>query len=199
MKQGTKVITSLSLGILSVFLLAVVACSGTSSDSNSQAGTADAVPTAVPETVTEISSEPQTAKDKAVAIIATEPEVLFFMLTADAHSTQFSDTTQAYMGHLDKNTLEVAPTSLLMSWEQTAPDEWVYQLRPGVKFHDGENWNSEAWEVYAKIAGTSEFGQGSFAHTGPYHIEPVDDLTAKVKCHEPCPLFPRGLNLSPTL
>ena len=106
MKQGTKVITSLSLGILSVFLLAVVACSGTSSDSNSQAGTADAVPTAVPETVTEISSEPQTAKDKAVAIIATEPEVLFFMLTADAHSTQFSDTTQAYMGHLDKNTLE---------------------------------------------------------------------------------------------
>ena len=199
MKQGTKVITSLSLGILSVFLLAVVACSGTSSDSNSQAGTADAVPTAVPETVTEISSEPQTAKDKAVAIIATEPEVLFFMLTADAHSTQFSDTTQAYMGHLDKNTLEVAPTSLLMGWEQTAPDEWVYQLRPGVKFHDGENWNSEAWEVYAKIAGTSEFGQGSFAHTGPYHIEPVDDLTAKVKCHEPCPLFPRGLNLSPTL
>ena len=199
MKKGTKVITCLSLGILSIFLLAVVACAGTSPDPNSQTGTADAVPTAVPETVTETSSEPQSAKDKAVAIIATEPEVLFFMLTADAHSTQFSDTTQAYMGHLDKNTLEVAPTSLLMSWEQTATDEWVYQLRPGVKFHDGEDWNSEAWEVYAKIAGTPEFGQGSFAHTGPYHIEPVDDLTAKVKCHEPCPLFPRGLNLSPTL
>ena len=99
MKKGTKVIACLSLGVLSIFLLAVVACAGTSPDPNSQAGTADAVPTAVPGTVTETSSEPQSAKDKAVAIIATEPEVLFFMLTADAHSTQFSDTTQAYMGH----------------------------------------------------------------------------------------------------
>ena len=122
MKHSTKIMNYLSLGILSVFLIAVVACGGASSESNIQSETADAVPTAVPETVSETTSEPQTAKDKAVAIIATEPEVLFFMLTADAHSTQFSDTTQAYMGHLDKNTLEVAPTSLLMSWEQTAPD-----------------------------------------------------------------------------
>ena len=139
-----------------------------------------------------------TAKDKAIAVIATEPEVLFFMITADAHTGQFTDTINAYLGHLDKDTLEVASTSLLQSWKQTEADEWEYNLRPGVTFHDGEAWNAEAWQVYARITGVPEFGQGAFAHTGPYSVEPIDELTAKVKCGEPCPLFSRGLNLSKT-
>ena len=137
-------------------------------------------------------------KDRAIAVIATEPEVLFYMITADAHTGQFTDTINAYIGHLDKDTLAVAPTSLVQSWKQTVANEWEYKLRPGVTFHDGEAWNSEAWETYAKITGVPEFGQGSFAHTGPYSVEPIDELTAKIKCGEPCPLFERGLNLSKT-
>ena len=86
----------------------------------------------------------------------------------------------------------------MQSWKQTAANEWEYKLRTGVTFHDGEAWNSEAWETYAKITGVPEFGQGSFAHTGPYSVEPIDELTAKIKCGEPCPLFERGLNLSKT-
>jgi peptide/nickel transport system substrate-binding protein len=133
-----------------------------------------------------------------VAVIATEPENIFFMLTADAHTGQFTDTVNAYIGHLDKNTLEAVPTSSIVSWEQTAPDEWVYNLRPGVTFHDGEEWNSEAWKTYAEFAGVPDYGQGAFAHTGPHQVEPIDELTARIKCGEPCPLFERGLNLSKT-
>ena len=161
---------------------------------------ATATPVAMPQEApaAAMADQPKTGKDKAVAVIATEPEVLFFMLTADAHTGQFTDTINAYVGHLDKDTLEVAPTSLLQSWKQTAADEWEYNLRPGVTFHDGEAWNAEAWQVYARITGVPEFGQGAFAHTGPYSVEPIDELTAKVKCGEPCPLFSRGLNLSKT-
>ena len=144
------------------------------------------------------AAEPAMGKDKAIAVIATEPEVLFYMITADAHTGQFTDTINAYIGHLDKDTLEVAATSLVESWMQTAVNEWEYKLRDGVTFHDGEEWNSEAWETYAKITGVPEFAQGSFAHTGPYQVEPIDRLTAKIKCGEPCPLFERGLNLSKT-
>jgi len=152
---------------------------------------ATAQPTAMP-------SGTESAKDRALAVIATEPENLFHMVTADAHTGQFTDTINAYIGHLDKNTLEVAPTSLVESWEQTDPNEWEYKLRPGVTFHDGEPWNAEAWQTYAQFTGVPDFGVGAFAHTGPYRVEPIDDLTARVVCGEPCPLFSRGLNLSKT-
>ena len=185
---------------LVISLVAAIACGGTSSPAPSSAPKeqAKALPTAVPQPAAKAKAAPQEGKTKALAVIASEPETLFYMLTADAHTGQFSDTINAYIGHLDKNTLEVSPTSLVVSWKQTAPDAWEYKLRPGVTFHDGEKWNSDAWEVYAKITGVPDYGQGSFAHTGPYHVEPIDDLTALIQCHEPCPLFPRGLNLSKT-
>ena len=159
---------------------------------------AAATPVAKMEEAPAPAAEPAMGKDKAIAVIATEPEVLFYMITADAHTGQFTDTINAYIGHLDKDTLEVAATSLVESWTQTAVNEWEYKLRDGVTFHDGEEWNSQAWETYAKITGVPEFAQGSFAHTGPYQVEPIDQLTAKIKCGEPCPLFERGLNLSKT-
>ena len=180
---------------------APAASSGSGSSSSGSApapAAAQPTPVAMAEPAGEMSDTPKTAKDRAVAVIATEPEVLFFMLTADAHTGQFTDTINAYVGHLDKNTLEVAPTSLVESWKQTAPDQWEYKLRPGVTFHDGEAWNAEAWQVYARITGVQEFGQGAFAHTGPYSVEPIDELTAQINCGENCPLFPRGLNLSKT-
>ncbi len=157
-----------------------------------------ATPVAQVQEAPKMAEEPAMGKDKAIAVIATEPEVLFYMITADAHTGQFTDTINAYIGHLDKDTLAVAPTSMVESWKQTSVNEWEYKLRPGVTFHDGEAWNSDAWETYAKITGVPEFAQGSFAHTGPYHVEPIDELTAKIVCGEPCPLFERGLNLSKT-
>lgn len=184
-----------------VLLLALVACgTSTTSDTAPQATAAPqaAVPKTAPQPTAAPAGSSTAAKDKALAVIATEPENLFHMVTADAHTGQFTDSVHAYIGHLDKNTLEVAATSSLVSWEQTGPAEWVYNLRPGVTFHDGEPWNAEAWKTYAEFAGVPDFGVGAYAHTGPYQVEAIDDLTARIVCGEPCPLFSRGLNLSKT-
>ncbi len=117
---------------LVISLVAAIACGGTSSPAPSSVPKeqAKALPTAVPQPAAKAKAAPQEGKTKALAVIASEPETLFYMLTADAHTGQFSDTINAYIGHLDKNTLEVSPTSLVVSWKQTAPDAWEYKLRP---------------------------------------------------------------------
>jgi peptide/nickel transport system substrate-binding protein len=117
------------------------------------------------------------------------------MQPTDAHNGQLLDTVYAYAGHIDKQTLELAPTSQVVSWEQTAPDEWIYNLRPGVTFHNGDKWNAEAFQVYAQFAGDPASGVGAYAHTGPYTVEVVDGLTARVKCGAPCPIFARAMNI----
>jgi hypothetical protein len=63
-------------------------------------------------------------------VVGSEPERLFFMTTADAHTTQINEQMDYYIGHLDKKTLQVTPSHVIASWKQTAPDEWVYELRP---------------------------------------------------------------------
>ena len=159
----------------------------------------EAAPTAVPEPAAAPQAMPKTAKNKAVAVIGTEPTILVGVgIGVDAHIGQLVDTLAAYIGHLDKDTLQISPTSMIKSWEQTAPDEWVYNLRPGVTFHDGEEWNAEAWQLYAKFAGVPDYGVTVYSHTGPYTVEPIDELTAHITCGEPCPNFDRGLSLSYT-
>ena len=44
----------------------------------------------------------------------------------------------------DKKTLKIDDSGLLTSWERTSPTEWTFTLRSGVKFHDGEPWDTDA-------------------------------------------------------
>jgi peptide/nickel transport system substrate-binding protein len=140
---------------------------------------------------------PQTAKDQAVAVIAVEPEHLSIR-NLDAHGGQLLDTVSGYIGHVDRDTRKVSQSSLIKAWRQTAPDQWEYELRPGVTFHDGAPWDVAAWQEYAKFAGVAEFPLTSFAITGPYTVEEIEPLKARIKCGGPCPLFEWGLYLSKT-
>lgn len=153
-----------------------------------------AQPTATPQPAEPLSDRPRSAKSKSINVIALEPEHLFPMRQLDAHGGIMRDTFVATIGHLDKQTREISPTPLVKSWEQTAPDEWMYELRPGVTFHDGTEWNAEAWQVYAEFAGVPEFGTNEYSRTGPYSVESIDELTAHIKCGAPCPVFAKGLS-----
>lgn len=140
---------------------------------------------------------PQTARDRAVAVISVEPEHLSIR-NIDAHGGQLLDTVSGYMAHVDRDTRQVSPSSLIQGWRQTGPDQWEYDLRPGVTFHDGAAWDVSAWQEYAGIAGVSDFPLTSHAITGPYTVEEIDPLKARINCGGPCPLFEWGMYLSKT-
>jgi peptide/nickel transport system substrate-binding protein len=74
---------------------------------------------------------------------------------------------------------------LATSWQVTEDGmEWVFKLRPDVKFHDGEPFNAAtvAWWV-PKFAGT----ENAFMTESIASVEIVDDLTVKFKMKNPDP------------
>jgi ABC-type transport system substrate-binding protein len=195
-----------------IFLLALLVACGTAAEPTQEpaatrpaatepAGTTpeettEVAPTTVPQETSTPSEQPVSAKDKAIAVVATEPAHLNPVPTSDAHAGIIMDTINGYIGHLAWDTLAVSPTPMIQSWKRTAPDTWEYQLRPDVTFHDGEPWTAEGWKTYSEFAGVPEFNASAYNHTGPYTVEVVDELTARIKCETPCPLFERALNLA---
>lgn len=194
------------LGSITVLLLALIACGTAATPTPGTTATApppgttaaSPVPTAAARTTPTPSGRPTSAKNKAIAVVATEPAHLNGIPTSDAHAGIIMDTINAYVGHLDGETLEIQPTPMIQSWRRTAPDTWEYKLREGVTFHDGEPWTAEGWKTYAEFAGVPTYNASAYNHTGPYTVEVIDPLTARIKCASACPLFERALNLART-
>ncbi len=155
-------------------------------------------PTAMPKATALAPAKPVSAKNKTVAVIATEPASLNPIPSADAHARILMDTINGYIGHIDRDTLAVTASPSIKSWKRTAPDAWEYELRPGVTFHDGEPWTAEGWKTYAEFNGVPKFAATAYNHTGAYTVEAAGPLTARIKCGVPCPLFERAMSLSPT-
>jgi outer membrane receptor protein involved in Fe transport len=72
------------------------------------------MPTPAAQPTSPPAAQPQTAKEKAVAVIAVEPEHLS-LRNIDAHGGQLLDTISGYIGHVDRDTRKVAPSSLIKS------------------------------------------------------------------------------------
>ena len=86
--------------------------------------------------------------------------------------------------------LRIVPTSATVGWKQVAPDTWRFELREGVKFHNGEPWNAQAAVPNLKYNGNEANATSSFVYTGSYTAEAVDELTLDIICATPCPIFP---------
>ena len=86
--------------------------------------------------------------------------------------------------------LRIVPTSGTVGWEQIDQDTWQFQLREGVKFHNGEEWNADAALYSFASEGNPSSGGGSINYTGSYTAEKVDDFTVNLNCEEACPIFP---------
>lgn len=67
---------------------------------------------------------------------------------------------------------------LATSWEMVTPTEWIFNLRKGVKFHDGTVFNATNVKyVYEYIRDTPSVRQAAFAHLD--RVEVVDEYKVK--------------------
>ena len=89
--------------------------------------------------------------------------------------------------------------SLAESWSQTAPDKWVFRLRAGVKFTNGEPMDAEA----VKFSIDRVKDPSAAAPTVSYistvrEVRVIDPLTIEVATNGPDPLLPTRFSRYPT-
>jgi peptide/nickel transport system substrate-binding protein len=104
-------------------------------------------------------------------------------------------TEAAYMGNMYEQLLRINPPGsaekftplLATSWETSADGlVWTFNLRPNVKFHDGEPLTAEA--VKLSIEAAKDHAGASFIWLPLDTIEVVDDLTVKFNLFYAAPL-----------
>ncbi len=89
------------------------------------------------------SDSERTSSDTLRVVLPAEPTSLSptFSFFGDARAWGgIFDTLVGY----DRQSLQVDDTGLLPRWEQTGEKEWVFDVRDGVTFHDGEEFDAEA-------------------------------------------------------
>ena len=78
------------------------------------------------------------------------------------------------------------------SWEQQGVDRWRFNLREGVKFHNGAPWNAAAAKYGVEYNADVANPSASISWTGPDVTgEVIDDLTVDIICPVDCPIYPR--------
>jgi peptide/nickel transport system substrate-binding protein len=88
--------------------------------------------------------------------------------------------------------LRIVPTTATERWQQVDADTWSFELRRGVKFHNGEAWNAQAALPSLEHQGIAENGNSSYPYTGGYTGEAVGEYTVNINCDQPCPVFPES-------
>jgi len=110
------------------------------------------------------------------------------MMTDSAAHAQIHETLVAFDAESKMYPL------LAASWEQVSDTEWVFKLREGVTFHNGEPFNADAVVFNAeRIMG--EWGQPRNTRMTRTldHAEKINDYTVKLVTKAPHPEFPTYL------
>ncbi len=82
---------------------------------------------------------------------------------------------------------------LATSWEQIDPQTWRFQLREGVKFHDGEDFDAEAAKFSIERTLNENIpceDRNKYFGGIELEVEIVDDHTIDVKSAKPQPILP---------
>ncbi|MBX3585014.1 MAG: ABC transporter substrate-binding protein [Ramlibacter sp.] len=119
-------------------------------------------------------------------------------LSMDPHSLneslQLSVTGNIYEPLVDRNKdLSLAP-ALATSWKQTSPTVWRFELRKGVKFHDGTPFTAD--DVLFSFARTQVDGSDMKSYTNDFkEVRKIDDFTVEIETKTPFPILPDVISL----
>jgi len=174
------------LALLGSILVLALACGGAAAPAAAPSSTE-------PETAK--VSEPATvasAKDDIILVVPEEPIALGsrHSIGAALNAAITRANLQDPLTWQSGDDLRIVPTSGTVGWKQIDQDTWQFQLREGVKFHNGEAWNADAALYSFASEGNPSSGGGSINYTGAYTAEKVDDFTVNLNCEEACPIFP---------
>jgi len=132
--------------------------------------------------------------DSVVLVVDSEPVSMFF----PNYLTSISDTAVrdnlvdpiTWQSNAPGDDYKLVPTTLTTGWENIDPDTWRFNLREGVKFHNGEEWNAQAAIPSFTYQG-SDAEADSRGYTGDFTPVAIDDYTLEINCVNPCAILPR--------
>jgi len=185
------------LGIVALAMVLVIAC-GTASSVTPPATTLPATPvsgaTSTP-AATAASVTPAvgvtSAKDSITLVVGEEPVQLFSFqpIGGSLNGPITRDNLVEPMTWLSGDDHQVVPTSATTGWEQLAPNKWRFQLRQGVKFHNGEAFNAEAALPSLAYGGIGSNNNSSYPYTGGFTAQATGAYTVEITCEQACPIF----------
>ncbi|MCH2519745.1 MAG: ABC transporter substrate-binding protein [Dehalococcoidia bacterium] len=206
-----------ALGLIALMTMALVACGGaeapTAAPTVPTPTVVDVIPavpaikdTPVPQAqATEAMAATEvpaavSARDTVIIVSNEEPLALGYSgggCQGNIQSTACEEMIGEPFTWIDNKTFEVVPLSHIEGWEQVAPDRWRFNLREGVKFHNGVPWDSAQAKFWLDWSGDEETagneGSNSFGFHGVIGGEVVDPLTVDITCGKACPILPRTL------
>ena len=154
----------------------------------------ETAPTAAP-APTEAPPPAVSTKNHATVVTEAEPASVGAWsegCSAEIHSMGCQDFVTDFLTWLDDRTAEIVPLSGVVDWEQIGLDRWQFNLREGVKFHNGAPWNAAAAKYGIEYNAFPDNPSASVTWTGPdMTAEVIDDLTVHAVCPNPCPIYPR--------
>lgn len=119
-------------------------------------------------------------------------------LSLDPHSLneslQLSVTGNVYEPLVGRNKdLSLAP-ALATAWKQTAPTVWRFELRRGVRFHDGALFTAD--DVVFSLQRTQVEGSDMKSYTNDFkEVRKIDAHTVEIETKAPFPILPDVLTL----
>jgi peptide/nickel transport system substrate-binding protein len=123
-------------------------------------------------------------------------------LTFDPHSANNFPTIaanlQVYEPLVDFNSSSEIEPALAIAWQVIDSTTWQFELRQGVRFHDGTAFTSED-VVFSMERGTSSASDFNTAVSPITAVEAVDDHTVRITTAAPNPILPEQLNSIPIM
>ena len=119
-------------------------------------------------------------------------EALTFDPHAAAHIPTQVETSQVYEPLVDFSSTYAIEPSLAVAWRLIEPTIWQFDLRQGVRFHDGTPFTSEdvVFSLNRAMADTSDYGEFVSSISS---VDAINDHTVRITTGAPNPILPDQL------